>query len=87
MRTAITNQVRTQGCAKALPGLSRAESQYGFNLVSRITAGQRKTNKPNGIERSGQERAQASTHVKQSPALMKKTQCWRINEACKVGCR
>eukprot|EP00957_Ditylum_brightwellii_P081063 6165661-Ditylum_brightwellii.AAC.1 len=46
MRKVLTSQVRMQGCAKALLGLSRAESQYGFNLVGQMTTRCRKMHKP-----------------------------------------
>eukprot|EP00957_Ditylum_brightwellii_P195082 14864255-Ditylum_brightwellii.AAC.1 len=73
--------------AKALLGLSRAESRYGFNPVGQTTARRRKTHKPGGTENCVQECTQTSTYVKQRPALVDKTQCWIKNEAYKLRCR
>eukprot|EP00957_Ditylum_brightwellii_P027040 2045077-Ditylum_brightwellii.AAC.1 len=61
------------GNAKALLGLSRAESQYGFNRVGQTMARYRKMHKPGGTKNCVQERTQASAYVKQSPALVEKT--------------
>eukprot|EP00957_Ditylum_brightwellii_P064623 4904597-Ditylum_brightwellii.AAC.1 len=75
MREVPISQVCMQGCAKALLGLNRAESQYGSDPVGWMTAEQQKVNKPSRIEYNRKECAQASAHVKQSPALVEKTQC------------
>eukprot|EP00957_Ditylum_brightwellii_P142198 10833383-Ditylum_brightwellii.AAC.1 len=50
MRKVLTSQARTGGCAKALPGLNRVESLYGFNPVGWMTTRQQKTNKPSRIK-------------------------------------
>eukprot|EP00957_Ditylum_brightwellii_P013705 1033471-Ditylum_brightwellii.AAC.1 len=70
MRKVLTSQVHMQGCAKALSGLSRAESQYGSKLVGQTTARCRKTHEPGRIKNCMQERTKASTYVKQTPVLV-----------------
>eukprot|EP00957_Ditylum_brightwellii_P058619 4446574-Ditylum_brightwellii.AAC.1 len=66
MHEVLTSQVCMQGFDKALPGLSRAESQFGFNLVGQTTARCRKMHKPDGTKNGVQEHTQKSTYVKQS---------------------
>eukprot|EP00957_Ditylum_brightwellii_P102099 7782517-Ditylum_brightwellii.AAC.1 len=59
-----------QGCPKALMGLSRAESQYGSNLLDKTTARQRNTNTSRRIEDCMHDQAQANIYVKQGPTVV-----------------